>query len=46
MGFDTTRFRVDLHTKISFPLVCLIMTLLGIPFAFSMGEGGTLVGSA
>ena len=44
MGFDTTRFQVDLHGKISFPFVCLIMTLLGIPFAFSMGRKGTLVG--
>jgi LPS export ABC transporter permease LptG/LPS export ABC transporter permease LptF len=44
MGFDTTRFRVDLHSKISFPFVGLIMTLLGVPFAFSMGKRGTLVG--
>lgn len=44
MGFDTTRFRVDLHEKIAFPFVCLVMTLLGIPFAFSMGRKGALVG--
>jgi len=44
LGFDTVRYRVDLHTKVSFPLVCLIMTLLGVPFAFSMGKRGTLVG--
>jgi LPS export ABC transporter permease LptF/LPS export ABC transporter permease LptG len=44
MGFDTTRFRVDLHGKIAFPFVCLVMTLLGIPFAFSMGRKGALVG--
>jgi LPS export ABC transporter permease LptF/LPS export ABC transporter permease LptG len=43
-GFETTRFRVDLNFKMSFPLVCLIMTLLGIPFAFSMGKRGALVG--
>jgi len=43
-GFETTRFKVDLNFKLSFPLVCLIMTLLGIPFAFSMGRRGTLVG--
>ncbi len=43
-GFETTRFRVDLNFKLSFPLVCLIMILLGIPFAFSMGRRGTLVG--
>jgi LPS export ABC transporter permease LptF/LPS export ABC transporter permease LptG len=44
MGFDTTRFRVDLHGKIAFPFVCLVMTLLGVPFAFSMGRRGALVG--
>lgn len=44
MGFDTTRFRVDLQGKVAFPLVCLVMTLLGIPFAFSMGRKGALVG--
>ena len=44
MGFDTTRFKVDLHGKIAFPFVCLVMTLLGVPFAFSMGRKGALVG--
>ncbi len=43
-GFETTRFKVDLNFKISFPLASLIMTLLGIPFAFKMGKRGTLVG--
>jgi LPS export ABC transporter permease LptG/LPS export ABC transporter permease LptF len=43
-GFDTVKFKVDLHYKVSFPLASLIMTILGIPFAFSMGRRGTLVG--
>ncbi|MFP4082271.1 MAG: LptF/LptG family permease, partial [Candidatus Aminicenantes bacterium] len=43
-GFETVKFKVDLNYKLSFPLVSLIMTLLGIPFAFSMGKRGTLVG--
>ncbi|MFB0564737.1 MAG: LptF/LptG family permease [Candidatus Aminicenantaceae bacterium] len=43
-GFETVKFKVDLHYKISFPFVSLIMTILGIPFAFSMGKRGTLVG--
>ncbi len=30
-GFDSRRYRVDLHSKLSFPFVCLIMALLGIP---------------
>lgn len=44
MGFATTRLRVDLGFKLTFPLVCFIMTLIGVPFAFSMGKRGTLVG--
>ena len=43
-NFETVRFKVYLNYKISFPLVCLIMTLLGIPFAFSLGKKGSLVG--
>jgi len=43
-GFETVKFKVDLSYKISFPLASLVMTLLGIPFAFSMGKRGTLVG--
>ena len=42
--FETTRFRVDLNNKVSFPLACLVVVLLGIPFAFIMGKRGTLVG--
>ncbi len=44
MGFETTRFKVDLNSKVSFPFVSLVMTLLAIPFAFSMGKRGALVG--
>ena len=43
-GFETVRFKVDLQYKISFPLASLIMVLIGIPFAFSMGKRGALVG--
>jgi len=44
MGFETVRFRVDLLAKSSFPFVALIMSLIGIPFAFAMGKRGALVG--
>ena len=44
MGSDTGDFRVALYFKLSFPLVSLIMALIGIPFAFSMGRRGALVG--
>ena len=43
-GFETVQHKVDLNYKVSFPLAGLVMTLLGIPFAFSMGKRGTLVG--
>ncbi len=43
-GFETTRLKVDLATKLSFPLAGLIMTLIAVPFAFAMGRRGTLVG--
>jgi LPS export ABC transporter permease LptG len=43
-GFETIEHKVDLNYKISFPLAGLVMTLLGIPFAFSMGKRGALVG--
>jgi len=42
--FNTVRFKVDLLYKTSFPAASLVMTLLAIPFAFSMGKRGTLVG--
>lgn len=43
-GFETVRFQVDLRSKISFPLASLVMALIGIPFAFTMGKRGALVG--
>ncbi|MBN1222945.1 MAG: LptF/LptG family permease, partial [Candidatus Aminicenantes bacterium] len=43
-NFSTVRFKVDLQYKTSFPIVAFVVTLLGIPFAFSMGKKGTLVG--
>lgn len=43
-NFETRDFEVDLVYKTSFPLACLIMALMGIPFAFSMGKRGALVG--
>jgi LPS export ABC transporter permease LptF/LPS export ABC transporter permease LptG len=43
-GFETVRFKVDLNFKIAFPLASFIIVLLGVPFAFTMGKKGTLVG--
>jgi len=44
LGFDTRRQEVNRSAKLSFPCVALVMTLLGLPFAFAMGRRGALVG--
>ncbi len=44
MGFRAGRLRAELGQKTSLPLVSLIMALLAVPFGFSMGKKGTLVG--
>jgi LPS export ABC transporter permease LptG/LPS export ABC transporter permease LptF len=45
-GFDTMRLRVDLWHKLAYPLVTIIMAVLAIPFALSMGRRGSLTGVA
>jgi len=45
-GFDVVPLSVQLHKKFSFPLFALIMALIGLPFAFSMGRRGALTGIA
>jgi LPS export ABC transporter permease LptG/LPS export ABC transporter permease LptF len=45
-GFDVLDLRVSLHSKIAFPLACLIMVIVGLPFAFSVGKRGALYGVA
>ena len=39
-GYDSTRYLVDLYAKISYPLLNLIMVLIGIPFALKTGRSG------
>ena len=41
-GYDSTRYVVDLHRKLSFPFLTLIMILMGSPLALaaSQGRGG------
>jgi lipopolysaccharide export system permease protein len=43
-GYDTTRYVVDLHHKVSFPFLTLIMVLMGSPLALaaSHGRGGRI----
>ena len=45
-GFDTMKLRVALWTKLAYPLVAVIMAVLAIPFALSMGRRGSLTGIA
>jgi LPS export ABC transporter permease LptG/LPS export ABC transporter permease LptF len=45
-GFDTMRLRVQLWQKLAYPLVTIIMAVLAIPFALSMGRRGSLTGIA
>ena len=45
-GFEVDHLKTDLHKKIAFPLVSLIMAILGIPFSFTMGRKGALYGIA
>ena len=39
-GFNATTYLTDLHNKISFPFVCIILVLLGVPFALKTGRHG------
>jgi lipopolysaccharide export system permease protein len=39
-GYDSTRYLVDLYSKISYPLLNLIMILIGVPFALKTGRSG------
>jgi LPS export ABC transporter permease LptG len=43
-GFNVVPFLVDLHQKVSFPFVTIIMTLLAVPFAVTTGRRGALYG--
>jgi LPS export ABC transporter permease LptF/LPS export ABC transporter permease LptG len=45
-GFDTMRLRVALWHKLSYPLVAIVMAILAVPFALSMGRRGSLTGIA
>ncbi|HUD13721.1 MAG TPA: LPS export ABC transporter permease LptG [Terracidiphilus sp.] len=45
-GFDTMKLRVALWQKLAYPLIAVIMAVLAIPFALSMGRRGSLTGIA
>jgi LPS export ABC transporter permease LptG/LPS export ABC transporter permease LptF len=43
-GLDTMRLRVQLNRKLAYPVITLVMAVLAIPFALSMGRRGSLAG--
>ena len=45
-GFDTKRLSVQLWDKLSYPMIAVVMAVLAIPFALSMGRRGSLTGIA
>ncbi len=45
-GFDTMPLRVALWHKLAYPLTTVIMVILAIPFALSMGRRGSLTAVA
>lgn len=46
-GYDSTRYTVDMHAKVAFPLISLVMPLIAVPMGVrSSRAGGALVGIA
>ncbi|MGH9599178.1 MAG: LPS export ABC transporter permease LptF [Terracidiphilus sp.] len=45
-GFDTMPLRVALWHKLAYPLIAVVMAILAIPFALSMGRRGSVTAIA
>ncbi len=45
-GHKVSKYLVDLHSKIAFPMAHPIMVLVGIPFALQSPRGGRVIGIA
>ena len=43
-GYNTTPLKVELHRKLAFPFVTLVMSLLAVPFGIGAGRHGALYG--
>ncbi|MEW6730774.1 MAG: LptF/LptG family permease [Acidobacteriota bacterium] len=43
-GIDVLDLRIALQTKVANPLTCLVMVLMGLPFALTVGKRGALAG--
>lgn len=40
-GYNNTRYLVDMHIKIAFPFISMILLMIGMPLALSLKKGGT-----
>jgi LPS export ABC transporter permease LptF/LPS export ABC transporter permease LptG len=45
-GFDVVRLRVQLHKKLAYPIIAVVMAVLAIPFSLSAGKRGAIAGVA
>lgn len=43
-GQDVTQLEIQLHRKLAYPILSLVMTLVALPFAFRLGRKGALYG--
>jgi len=43
-GYHVVPYEVQLHQKLAFPFVAIIMTLLAVPFAVTTGRSGAIYG--
>lgn len=43
-GQDVTKLEVQLHRKLAYPMLSLVMALVALPFAFRLGRKGALYG--
>ena len=40
-GYDNSKYLVDMHIKIAFPFICLVLVIMSIPVALELKWGGT-----
>jgi LPS export ABC transporter permease LptG len=43
-GQSVPELRVELYNKLAYPVICLVMALVALPFAFRLGRQGALYG--
>ncbi len=43
-GYDVLEYEVELHRKVAFPFVTLVMTFIAVPFAVTTGRRGAMYG--